>query len=182
MKLHEHIQVTAEVMGQRLSDAAVAAIADKLKGYPLDDVRQALDRCAAERRSLRLADVLERLPGCHPGSEEAWALVAPALADDGATVVWTDEMAKAFGAAATLKRDPVAARMAFKQAYERQVGESRGKMPKWWPSLGTDPHRRQSALNQAAALGRLPKDHLESIGLLPARTGDGMAELGEGND
>ena len=81
---------------------------------------------------------------------------------EGASVVWTEEMAQAFGVACPLMdSDEVAARMAFKEAYAKALSAARndGKPVKWTPSLGQDPWGRESALRQAVELGRLKAEH-----------------------
>lgn len=85
---------------------------------------------------------------------------------EGASVVWTAEMAKAFGVAAPLMdSDEIAARMAFKEAYGKAVSEARnmGTPTKWTPSLGQDAWGRESVLKEAVALGRLKADHVARL-------------------
>ena len=127
MKLHEAVTVTFAAVGQEMSDAAIALIARDLAEYPLPGVFASLARCRKELRRITLADILERIPGGHPGPEEAWGVIARALSDERVTVVWTDEMRQAFGAALNLSDDPIAARMAFKEVYVRLVNEARAE-------------------------------------------------------
>ncbi|MGH8480754.1 MAG: hypothetical protein ACREXK_14635 [Gammaproteobacteria bacterium] len=97
----------------------------------------------------------------HLPADEAWAIAIEAMDEDG-TVVWTQEMAEAWGCARLIMAagDEVGARMAFRSAYERRAGESRadGRRPKWSPSLGHDPARRAAAIEAAA--DRLGLPHL----------------------
>lgn len=169
MKLHEALAATFSVVGQEMTDAGLAIIARDLKGYPLPAVFAALSRCRKELRRISLIDILDRIPGGHPGAEEAWSIVARTLNDEGVTVVWTNEMAQAFGRARDLCEDPVAARVAFKEVYARLVAESRdqGNPITWLPSLGHDAHGREAPLLEAAEKGRLTAKHV--AGLLPYR-------------
>lgn len=94
-----------------------------------------------------------------PGADEAWAMSLCAQ-DEADTVVWTAEMAQAWGIAQTVLRggDEVGARMAYRDAYNRLVGAARGLRapPVWDVSLGFDPQRRDLALERAVRAGRLP--------------------------
>lgn len=101
-----------------------------------------------------------------PGSDEAWAMIPR---DEAASAVMTTEMAEAMGVAQPLldEGDQVAARMAFKAAYERIVTANKmaGVEPKWFPSLGYDKACRESVLANAVRLGRLGAD--QALNLLP---------------
>lgn len=94
-----------------------------------------------------------------PDENEAWA-IAITSQDEAETVVWTGEMADAFATARPLlaSGDEIGARMAFKDAYKRLVGEARAinKPAGWSVSPGWDASRRQVAVQKAAAAGLLP--------------------------
>lgn len=100
-----------------------------------------------------------------PGADEAWSMLP---FDEAQSVVWTDEMAQAWGIAAPCMPDKVAARMAFRSAYERLVAEvrQRGVRARWTASLGTDKEARREALERAVTDGRISQEH--ATGLLPA--------------
>ena len=157
MKIHEKIQVVSEMVGRPMSAPAIAMMTKALGMYPEPLVHQALDRVARECRQVTLAEITSRLPGAAPGPDEAWAIVSKA-ADEDATVVWTDEIAGAHRAVAHMT-DRVAARMAFRDVYQRLVAERPG-LPKWWVSAGHDAHQREGALREAVELGRLPESTL----------------------
>lgn len=165
MKLHEAIAVTYAAMGQELTDAALTVITNDLKVFPLPGVLAALQRCRKELRRIALADILERIPGGHPGVEEAWSIVAPTLTDERITVVWTAQMSEAFGRALDLADDPVAARMAFKEVYTRLLAVARdaGAAPKWVASLGQDPAGREGPLLAAIEKGRLAAPYVQKL-------------------
>lgn len=105
-----------------------------------------------------------------PGPEEAWSIAVRAC-DEAETVVMNDEIALAWGAAKPIfdLGDEVGARMAFKEVYERQVSAATGPA-KWWPSLGTDQHKRDVALSEARRKGLLPAPQVAA--LLPNHTDD----------
>ena len=165
--LLEALAVTYAAVGQEVSDAALEIIARDLASHDLDGVMASLSRCRKELRKISLADILARIPGGHPGAEEAWALVARGLADEGPTVVWTDQVREAFGVALGLSDDPIAARMAFKECYGRLVAEAteRGERPRWRASVGWDVHGRAAPILAAVDAGRLSSK--EAAALLP---------------
>lgn len=155
----------AEVIGHELSAAALEVMVRELDRYPETHVIGALHRCAREcKYKLTLADILERLDDGRLGPEEAWAAIPR---DEEATIVWTDEMATAWGAARPLldEGDSIAARMAFLEVYRREVSKARAdsKPCRWWPSLGHDQAGREVALTEAVRLGRLSADHVSEL-------------------
>ena len=83
--------------------------------------------------------------------------------DEAGSVVWTDEMAEAFGIAGPLlaRGDTIAARMAFRETYQAAVSRARDqhRPPVWRPSMGVDPAGRALALREAIEKGRLSVDH-----------------------
>jgi hypothetical protein len=115
-----------------------------------------------------LLDALKSMDG-RPDPEEAWSIVARSLQDESVTVVWTQEMAQAFGVALGLSNDRVAARMAFKEAYQNAVREARkqSRPAKWTASLGHDVGGREGVLVQAQRQGKLTADYVSA--LLPYR-------------
>ena len=145
---------TAKTYGEDNVRLALAAhMADPERGRfmpkPADVVAQFLRKAESDGR---------------PGPEEAWAMI-PRTDDE--SCVWTSEMAEAFGIASRLT-DSVAARMAFKEAYERLVREARadGKPVAWTPSLGSYLPGREKALKDAMARGRI--DYETAVSLEPA--------------
>lgn len=162
------VLVTCELIGQQISDAAVQAMVDELSRYPEGDVLESLSRCRRELRTrvLTMSDVLDRLPGGHPGVEEAWAIVSAAIGPRGleredVSIVWTHEMREAFGVALPLGSDKVAARMAFKEVYTQRVSAARANRlaPKWSVSLGYNPQGRELAVQQALINNRISQEH-----------------------
>lgn len=157
MTLIEAVKGTYAVIGQSMTDTELAMVVSDLSVYPPASVLTALTRCRRELKRITLSDIIDRIPGGHPGVEEAWALVSTIMGDEHASIVWTDEMRRAYGVAAALSDDLIAARMAFKESYLSQVGEARanGRLVKWSASLGWDKQRRESVLLEAVEKGRL---------------------------
>lgn len=139
-----------------------------LAAHDLASVRTAFDAHVKDPQRGRFvptpADILAQIAGLagddgRPGPEEAWALALRA-SDEAATVVWTEEVAQAWGIAKIVHDggDEVGARMAFKEAYTRLVGEAREarKAPQWSASLGLDKAQQGEAIKRAEAAGLLP--------------------------
>jgi hypothetical protein len=152
--LIEKIAVTFELCGWVvLSDPAKAAIVADLERYTEEQVSDALDRCRNECRRLTQQDIISRIDDGRPGPQEAWGMIPTS---EEASVVWTEEMAEAYGTIRFMD-DPVAARMSFIEAYNAAVVRARAKgaTVKWSPSLGNDPLDRDRALIEATEKGRL---------------------------
>lgn len=167
--LLQAIAVTAELTSTQLSEASARVMADDLARYPEASVLEALTRCRRELKGrLTIADVLTRIDDGRPGPEEAWAMIPH---DEASSVVWTEEMAGAFGVASPLiaEGEKVQARMAFLERYKTLIREARdaGKPVRWTPSLGLDPNAREAVLLEAQRAGRLTQQHV--AGLLPSR-------------
>lgn len=180
----EAITLTAEMTQTQLSETARVAMAERLLAYPLTGVMKALNRCCDELRrgQFTFAEVMNRLATSDGrlSADEAWG-VALLASDEAETVVWTDEIAKALDAAKPILAagDEVAARMAFKAAYEREITEARtnGVPAKWWPSVGHDKARRTAALEKAVTAGLLSHSKVAHLLPQPEPTGDVVALL-----
>lgn len=126
-ELLQAIAVTAELTDTDLSEAAARAMARILSEYPEQQVLKALDKCVRELKGkLRPDDVISRLDDGRPGPEEAWAMIPK---DESGSVVWTAEMAEAYGIAYQLLdgRGNIQARMAFIEAYKSRVDAARSE-------------------------------------------------------
>jgi len=157
----EALMVTAQIMGTELSELAARVMVRDLEQYPAPAILEALRRVRREVSGrLTLAAIIERIPDGRPTPEEAWAMCPK---DESVTVVWTDEMAAAYGAAAPLLKagDMVQARLAFLERYREELRRARdeGRPVRWWPSLGHDPAGRAAVLEEAVRMGRLPAEH-----------------------
>lgn len=174
------VAVTAELCGRTFSEAAAAVFVEDLAGFDDAAVINALARCRKEVRGfLTIADVISRIDDGRPGPEEAWAMMPM---EDGKSVVWSDEMAAAFGVALPLieEGETVPARMAFKETYTRLVAEARDKRSpvRWTPSLGTHEPDRRAVLMDAVHKGRMKLEHAqEHCPMLEAPTDQKMLEM-----
>lgn len=172
--LLEAVAVTAELCGRTFSEAAARVFVADLGMYPEPAVIASLVRCRKEVRGmLTLSDVVSRLEDGRPGPQEAWAMIPKSERD---SVVWTPEMASAWGIASSLliDGDSVAARMAFIEHYKTAVDKARsdGVPVSWSPSLGDSRAGREQAIGDAVRLGRLGSDQAQA--LLPFTTAPGV--------
>lgn len=172
MTILQALTVAFQYVNQPMPDLALAEMAHELEAYPVDNVLAALRRCRSELKVIRYGDILDRLPGGHPGPEEAWSIVSRGLQNEALTVVWTDEMREAFWVALGVQDDLVAARMAFKEAYSKAVSEARGRHepPKWSVSAGTDRHDTERAVLEAVKAGRLSMAFADKFLPYPEKT------------
>lgn len=164
-ELIQAVAVTAELCGRTFSESAARVFIGDLDGYPEPAVLAALARCRREVKGvLTPNDVISRIDDGRPGAEEAWAMVPR---DEWASVVWTEEMSQAFGAAAGMLAagEEIPARMAFREVYSRLVATARDqRIPvRWTPSLGLDPTGREAAVIDAAQKGRLKLEHARTL-------------------
>jgi hypothetical protein len=159
----ELLAATLEIYGAKLSPIALGIWTAAVGDYSLEQLRGALSAyvktAGVGHFAPKPADLIELLAGNdgRPGAEEAWSTVPHG---EQATAVWTEDAQQAFfaGACDVLERgDTIAARMAFKESYERIVREARAnKRPcKWFISEGWDKNDRQVKVSEAVSLGRL---------------------------
>lgn len=172
-KLILALTATAEVMGGEIKPNVVLVMVDDLSDYQLVDVLQALTRIRREHTGkLTLKIILDLLTpaGGWISANEAWAIALPA-ADEAATVVWTQEMAKAWVIAKPIldAGDKIGARMAFIPAYERFVDQSKreSRLPHYEISAGWDANMRELAVKNAVSVGLLPEP-VQDTKALPA--------------
>jgi len=152
------IGITWELCGGRtLSQGATDMITEKLKKYPEKDVENALLRCQDECiGKISIGDIIARIKTSdgRPGADEAWALLPQSEED---SVVWTEEMSQAWGTAKNVMDDQTAARLAFRDTYNRLVSEARQKrLPvNWIWSPGINQLQRERALLEAVGHKRI---------------------------
>lgn len=171
----ELLTATMQVYGGHLGSGSLAIWWAALAPCSLAEVRAGLSAHVTDpgagRFAPKPADVIARIADQdgRPGADEAWAQCP---LDEAVTTVWTDEARLAFfdGAYQVLADgDRIAARMAFKDAYQRHVAAARrARRPVAWSvSLGHDVGGREAVLLSAVERGRLPREQV--VGLLPYR-------------
>ena len=150
------LAATFAVIGQEASDIQIQTVASDLQTYSLPAIAEALTRCRKELRGkMALVDILQRITGEHPGNEEAWGIMHKAHNNETVSLCATQPMLTAYGACVGL--DDIAARMTFKEVYQREVSIARaqGELPHWFASYGTDPTDRDRVQKEAASLNLL---------------------------
>jgi hypothetical protein len=160
MKSSDKVEFTAiyksamEVYDKELSFDALSIWWATMADLSIEDFRKAMIRHITTSPFFpKPADILKSFrKDDKPGAEEAWSMMPKNEYD---SVVWTNEMAIAFGAALPLFNDgdPIGARMAFKEVYDREC--SKNNPTKWTPSFGMDRSGREAALQDAISLKRL---------------------------
>lgn len=163
-RLLKALAVLAQIHSREVDRDVIETYASDLVEYPEPQVLSALARCRKELRTFpTIADIIARIEDGRPGPEEAWAMIPK---DEESSIVWTEEMEGAFAIARELlKEDPVAARMAFREAYIRIIAEARAqrRMAKWTPSFGTNILGRVEALRAAIEHGRLTEQKAQTL-------------------
>lgn len=154
-----------EQYGRRPGPGAVSLAFEVLKPYSLPETMRALtlhlSDPVAGKFAPKPADIIAQMlpaPGDdgRPSADEAWALCPM---NEATTAVLTDEIMQALTVAQPLIEagDKVAARMAFRGAYERLLADARrtGAPAKWFPSIGSDKRGSEAPILAAVAAGRL---------------------------
>jgi hypothetical protein len=173
-----------EVYRESPSEAAIDVWWWALSRYEFDDIRTGFAEHVTGpegKFAPRPAHIIDRIavhnPDGRPGADEAWAMVPK---DDESSAVLTEEMLEALGIVRSmLSSDDVGARMAFRSAYERIVGDARrrGDPVRWIPSLGWEPLGRVDALRNAVTHNRMAADRAVNL-LPPAQRDDFLESVG----
>lgn len=164
------LSAALEVFGKAITPNAIAVWWEALKRFDVADVRRGLSvAIASSRFAPTPADVIAAISDNdgRPGADEAWAMAPKSESE---TATWTDEIREAWGIASDLydPRNETPARMAFRDAYNRLVGEARraGTPARWSVTLGQDVAGRELAITAAVQAGRLT--HQQAVAMLPA--------------
>jgi len=160
----------AMAAGKILSPRAMVSIFDDFEDYSIESVLAALKH---HRKTAKFAptanDIIELLEAGNKRltADEAWAMMPH---DEFETIAWTREMAEAYDIAGGIlaEGDKIAARMAFKGAYERLCAEAvlMQRPVSWAVCIGFDKSRIEPALQKAVAAGRISQDRANKF--LPA--------------
>jgi hypothetical protein len=163
------LSAVLDLYGRKLSPGAYSIWFEALRKFELAQVKVALGHWVSQGKSQAPvpADVLKFLQADDGwiGAEEAWAMVAAGLSDEGETLCMTGPMSVAFFAALALADEPIQARMTFKEVYLREVALARdeGLKPKWHISLGHDAQRREQRVLAAVDQGRITAEHAKVL-------------------
>ncbi|WP_294616065.1 hypothetical protein [uncultured Gilliamella sp.] len=153
-----------ELYGQQASTTKVNIYWSTLGQYPIMSLRLAANAWVRKSQFMpKPADLIKMMGGTrsHLSADEAWA-IAILASDESNTVVWTNEMAKAWAIAEIVYHngDRIGARRTFIESYERMVNESLmyGKSIETFVSLGSDKQKRFDAINRAVFTGLLTQE------------------------
>ena len=153
-----------ELYGQQASTTKVNIYWSTVGQYPIDSLRRAANAWVRKSEFMpKPADLIKLMGGAgnHLSPDEAWS-IAILASDETNTVVWTNEIAKAWAQAEIVYRngDKIGARRTFIEAYERLVNESMMycRPIEFFVSLGNDKSRRVDAINHAVFTGLLTKE------------------------
>jgi hypothetical protein len=151
----------AEYYGKNLSENQIAMYVEDLQSVSPEALDTAVKQYRRNPKNVffplpaQLLEIISAQDG-RPGVDEAWAMVPR---DERDSVVWTEEIAIAWGVALPLlaENNRAAAHMAFREKYTKLVAEARanGSRPKWTLSPGWDTSGRLSAVETAVSAGRI---------------------------
>lgn len=157
-----------------VSDRALAKAFEVLARYPLPLVLAAIDAHCADRTRGQFppkpADIIDQIErrnpaNSRPGADEAWLRTPPEELSYWAT----DEMLGAWAVVAEEmhadRPDRLAARMAFKDAYNRLVDEAKtqGRPVRWNLVRGTRKENLEDTVREGLRLGYLPHDEAQHL-------------------
>ena len=151
---------------------------DLVSQYQDQQIEAAMTRVMRESEWLTLKAIIERIDDGRPGPEQAWAMCPK---DEETSVVWTDEMAEAYGPTRQLLMhgDSVGARMAFREHYQALLisAKTAGRPVHWQVSFGFNRTDRVRALSEAVIHGWIDREY--ALSLLPEQENELMLALPE---
>jgi hypothetical protein len=185
--INDQLTVMAEAFGEKLTEERQEIYCAGLAEFPQDRLDAAFRRARYELKWFPKLAELRELAGIvsgasndgRPGSEEAWARMPKGERLEQDTIVWCKEERLAYGACRSLllDGDQIAARMAFKERYERELVESRslGTPVQWTVSAGYDVESRLVALASAVEEKRISLEH--ALNFVPGPRQDDFARM-----
>ena len=146
-----------ETYGKEPSDAVVMMAFSLLEKYSLDEIKKALTaHMLSSKFAPKPADIVEQIGNDWLSADEAWSIAIQTF-DEARTVYVTDAINAGLFACGDIYRDgdKVGARMAFREAYNRQVVKTE-EPQRFFASLGWDASGYEPAKQEAIAMGRIP--------------------------
>lgn len=163
-KFISDLKIATSLFGKELTEPAIMMMVSVLSGYEENELCDSLKKCILKNKFFpTVADIISNLSSGHPNVEEAWALV-PKTNDE--TAAMTQVMRRAFGSCyGLLEEDLIAARMVFKEVYEKELMNALvgGEKPKWEITLGHDKSKRITALQDAVVKKRIAIEYARSF-------------------
>jgi hypothetical protein len=185
--INDQLTIMAEAFGEKLTEERQEIYCAGLAEFPQNRLDVAFRRARYELKWFpKLAELRElagAVPGGsndgRPGPEEAWAKMPKGERIEEDSVVWCEEERIAYGACRSLllDGDQIAARMAFKERYEREVAAARsqGTPVRWTISAGYDVGHRLSMLAKAVEERKLSLEG--ALTFVPEQRRDEFAQM-----
>jgi hypothetical protein len=153
------LAIQAEMKEQSMSDAVIRYLITELGSYGFDPVMQALRKLGKESSfKINLAEIIKRIDDGRPSAQIAWAECPK---DESDSAVLTEEQNRAFCNVSHLLyvNDPIPARMAFIEEYNRliEVARAEAKPVKYVLSNGTYKQGRIDAVKNSVQAGKLSR-------------------------
>ena len=166
-KIADLIEITAEISGNPFKPQVIALMVEDLAEWDFNDIQAALTVCRREVKGrLSLKDIIDRLPKKGdelPSADELCGQVLEYLTDESKSFVLPEMAFKALESTnggiyeLAISGDKVAARMAFKAAYERLSQGFNGKV-KYSIRLGTDRENQAAVIKTAYLEKKITKE------------------------
>jgi len=182
--INDQITIMAEAFAEKLTEERQEIYCAGLADIARERLEVAFRRVRYELKWFpKIAELRElagQLPGNiddgRPGPEEAWARMPKSEEE---SIVWCEEERVAYGACRSLLRDGdlIAARMAFKERYEKELAlaRSESRPAQWDVSLGYDLDHRLTTLATAVHENLLKLD--VALDLIPGERRDDFARM-----
>lgn len=161
--------LTSEYDLPPFSDERIEMWMQALSKFPAGSVKRSAESYITSNKfKPQLADIVAgcvaQMDGNWLGADEAWALMPKSEHD---SAMLTDEIAQAMAAAAPLLEvgDRIAARMAFRDTYNRLTEKAKieGRAPVYFPSFGADTQGRVSMLANAVRTKQITLDYATNV-------------------
>ena len=166
----EFVEYLADIFtmyGAKLTPTSIMLWSNLMNNYPLSSVKDALlnhvEHSVFAPKPADMINFIKEQDG-RPSADVAWSMIPR---NESVSAVLSQDMLTAMAAAQPLldEGDQVAARMAFKESYNRLITEARNNsIPvEWFPSLGDDKYGREAVVKEAVRLGRISEVHAQKL-------------------
>jgi hypothetical protein len=161
------VSILAVTFGTEITEQRLEIYAEQLADIPRGLLQQAFWNATRELKFFpkiaeirELAGVLpDAIDDTRPGPEEAWARMPKGKRMEEDSIVWCEEERAAYNACRSLllEGDQIGARMAFKERYEKELGDARSQRTpvQWTLTPGYDIEHRLTTLATAVEEGKM---------------------------
>lgn len=163
----EIINSSAIIFSKKIDEGFIKIYWEQLEEFEIHEVEKAFKLVVRYCKFFpTITEIIGHIPSANLNkrvvADEAWAMMPRS---ENETVVWTEEMAGAYAVAYDLivEGDRIAARMAFKCAYERLCNEASliQKPVSWKVCVGHDKNLVEPVLKNAVLAGRITQKHAD---------------------